>query len=153
MMQETHTSAEYRKDPRIRGKRNREAGEAAEYLVRAELYRLGYHHVERIHTGWKVQFDKERKPVRAWPLEKVAGDFRAIGEGGQSVLVEVKSRSGRLPYSALEKHQIEALDEHHRHGGLSLLAWYDPESGRVSVWEWPVEKEKFGPGKSLRAKV
>lgn len=145
---ETITAADLRSDARARGKRNRAQGANAEMLVRAELVRLGYRLVERVHTPWRIARDGKGKIVGATPVERVSGDFRAVSGDGRSVLVEAKSSPGRLRWSQLEAHQVRALNEHHEAGGISLLAWVDTETWEVKVWQWPIPG--FGPRRSIR---
>ena len=132
--------------PSAIGRQSQAQGAAAEDAVVPALRRYGCRMIERIHTPWKVLW-KDGKPVKAWTVESVSGDYRAVCEDGRSVLVEVKSRKGRLVWSALEAHQVEALDWHSHLGGLSLLVWLDTATGRVHVFEWPIDH--FGPGTSL----
>lgn len=120
-----------------RNSRNRKRGKRGETLVKQELERRGLHLVEKIEVGWGIKRDRRGSIKGAWPLEKVSGDYRAITSRGRSVLVEVKSKEERLPWSALRPHQREALDKHAAVGGLSLLAWV--HDGEVSIMQWPVE--------------
>jgi hypothetical protein len=130
----------------LRGRRNKARGAATEMMVMGRLRQMGLHMIEKIETGFKIVRDpRTRKIVRAIPTEKVAGDFRAIANGGISVLVEAKYRTGKLVYSDLLSHQISALAEHGLWGGISLLAW-DTGVG-IIIMHWPVAD--FGPGRSL----
>jgi len=128
-----------------RGRKAHQDGDIGERVGRIILHQMGLEMIERIHTPWKVIFKTlphgGRKVVDAFPLEKVAGDFRAIVPGtGQSVLIEVKSRTDRdtFRWSDLESHQREALDNHQELGGLSLVVWVI-ESGEAIVLPWPIE--------------
>ena len=129
------------------GRASQRLGKRAEEAVRLALQAAGFRMIERVATPWTVTF-REGRPQAAFPVAKVSGDFRAVEPGtGRSVLVEVKCRSGRLRWSDLRPHQRRALEEHHRLGGISILAW-------VTAWDvrllrWPVEG--FGPGRSLAA--
>jgi hypothetical protein len=113
---------------------------------------MGVLMVERIHTPWNIiRHPATRKIITAFPLEKVSGDFRGVLPGGRSVLCEVKS-CDRLVFSAFDKHQITALNDHFKAGGLSLIGWKWADGN--SLMRWPVEG--FGPRTSLasqRAKV
>lgn len=122
---------------RIQGKKNVAMGAAAEFLVKRALERLGFGQLCRIETGWRVMRVKGRMIVRG-PMAKVAGDWRAVGKNGQSVLVEVKHRAEKLIYSDLESHQVRALDEHHALGGLSLLAWVHDQGAIIMRWPIPL---------------
>lgn len=114
-------------------------GAAGEAILAQRLRAAGYLMVERIQTGFV------RRGDRWLPGERVAGDFRAIAPGGISVLVESKMRDERLIWSDLERHQVAALDEHHRCGGISFLGWIHlPE---VDLLRWPVAG--FGPGQAI----
>lgn len=66
--------------------------------------------------------DPKRGTYRVNFISKLAGDFTAVGDGGQSVLVEVKHIDQRdtLRWSDLRKGQPESLTEHAEAGGLSL---------------------------------
>lgn len=116
-------------------------GTAGEAILSARLRAAGFLMVERIQTGFV------HRGGRWVPGARVAGDFRAIAPGGISVMVESKMRDERLTWSDLERHQVAALDEHHRCGGLSFLGWIHlPE---VDLLRWPVAG--FGPGESITA--
>lgn len=128
------------------GRQSQKVGKNAEEAVRLALQTAGYRMIERVATPWTVTFQGGR-PKAAFPTSKVSGDFRAIEPGtGRSVLVEVKCRSGRLRWSDLRPHQRQTLDEHHRLGGISILAWVTEDE--VRLLRWPVEG--FGPGRSLK---
>ncbi len=73
-------------------RRNRKAGYSSEEAAAAQLRAMGFHMVEPIQTGWRVVRDRHGHIVKAFPLEKVSGDIRAVAPGGKSVLVEVKER-------------------------------------------------------------
>lgn len=127
--------------------RNRKQGNAGELLVRRQLELRGVLLVEKIETGWGIVRGKGGRIVSAYPLEKVAGDFRGVLPGGRSVLVEAKTTEGTLPYSQLKNHQHKALKAHHDAGGLSLVAWvYDVERDGVLIFEYPAPY--FKPRKS-----
>jgi hypothetical protein len=118
-------------------RRNRRSGAWNEAAAQQALERLGFEMIERVETGFGV-VRQGKRIVSAYPLKKVAGDFRAVAPGGRSVLVEVKSR-GRdtLRWSDFEPHQREALDRHRELGGLSLVVWL-PGSGDLIVLRWPI---------------
>ena len=111
----------------------------------------------RVHTPWGV-IRNGKRIVSAFPKEKVSGDFRAVTSGrlpdltiiagGESVLVEVKSRPNRLQWSALEKHQVEALNEHAQYSDHTWLFFHDSETDTITKYRWPIHG--YGPGKSLK---
>lgn len=126
---------------------SQKTGEVVEGVVRSALAKR-FAHVQRIETGWKVLF-RSGRPIKAWPIASVAGDFRAVERGtGRSVLIEVKAVSAdRLIFSRLEKHQVEALNKHAAAGGLSILATYHVPTGQLALREWPIQG--FQPRTSL----
>ncbi len=126
-------------------RRNRKAGYSSEEAAAAQLRAMGFRMVEPIQTGWRVVRDRQGRIVRAFPLEKVSGDIRAVAPGGRSVLVEVKERDRNLRWSDFEPHQRQALDEHAALGGLSLVVWL--YQGQFYVLHWPISD--FGPRKSI----
>lgn len=144
-MTDAITAAEYRKS--TRNSRNRKAGAAAEVLTHYELQRLGVCRVRKLEVGWGIVRNRSGKIVSAYPLERIDGDFSGILPDGTAVLVETKKRSDKLVYSALENHQVQALNDHADHNGLSLLAWVNDDD--VYVMQWPIDG--FESGTSLDA--
>ena len=144
-MTNTMTAAEYR--TATRNSRNRKAGAAAETLTRYELQRLGVCRVRKLEVGWGIVRNRAGKIVSAYPLERIDGDFSGILPDGTAVLVETKKRSDKLVYSALENHQVQALNDHAEHNGLSLLVWVSDDD--VYVMRWPIDG--FESGTSLDA--
>ena len=129
--------------------KNRKAGNIGQMLTARELELRGVQMVETIETGWGIVRGKGGRIVDAYPLEKVAGDFRGVLEGGRSVLVEAKTTPDRLPYSQLKPHQHDALQTHHELGGLSLVAWvHSIEDAGVIIFEYP--NAAFVPRKSVK---
>ena len=121
---------------------NRKAGNAGEAIAALELRRRGVAMVEPMPTGWGIVRGKGGRIVDAFPIAPVSGDFRGIMPvSGRSVLVEVKTRDGSLPYSMLESHQHAALQLHHDLGGLSLVVWV--HDGIVSVMRYPIAGFRF----------
>jgi hypothetical protein len=117
-----------------------EAGKTAEALVHFELVRDGYLMVEKVHP--LTTFSKGRMVYRKG---KLSGDFRAITDDGFSVLVEVKSRLGSLPYSAFYPHQIEAMNLHDSCGAaVTLVAWVDRAACYLIHWNH-LKTLGFGP--------
>ena len=132
--------------------RNRKKGSKAEDIVAHALEAAGYLCIEPIETGWTIirKYDPVKKQsviVSAFPKKKVSGDIKAIEPGtGRAVHVEVKARPDNLVYSALEDHQVKALDRVVAAGGVGILAWVRGLECRL--YRWPVAG--FGPGKSLK---
>lgn len=135
-------------DHHAAGKKARKVGHDAEAIVAARLRSIGLLCVERIETGFRVKrFGK--RIVGASPMAKVSGDFHAIAPGGSMVIVECKWRPEILQFSALDAHQVAALDRYTAAGALALLAWV--HRGGVAVMRWPVPG--FVPGSSLAPHV
>ncbi len=128
----------------MRGRKAKAKGRAGEQLFMLALTQLGVQMPEEVHTPWRIKRVMQRI-VGATPMKKVSGDIRGILVGGRSVLCECKSFDDKLLFSHLQKHQVEALDQHSAIGGLSLLAWKWQEG--YAVMRWPVDG--FKPGKSL----
>lgn len=114
---------------RMRGRINKQIGQAAENVAEIQLRGLGIE-TEQIETGWRVL----RRPrpdgqgtaiVDARPLAKVLGDIFGVQDGcGRAVLVEVKHDDGdRLSLSELKPHQRDNLLRWHRRGALCCVAW------------------------------
>jgi len=132
---------------RSRGKQNKRLGKSSEDAVLLRLLALGIQQVCKIETGWTVIF-KMGKPVKAFPIAKVAGDFRGILPGGRSVLVESKAHMGKdhnLRWSDFDEHQFANLMQHHVFGGLSLVAYTNPYG--LEIMRWPIPS--FAQGKSI----
>ncbi len=124
-----------------KARRSQRLGADAEQIIINRLKSAGFKQVVPIKTG---MIKVGRKWIHA---EKVAGDIRAVGPAGVSVLVESKYRTEDvLVWSDLETHQVRHLDEHHAAHGISLLAWSSPMG--IAILRWPVFG--FGPGRSLR---
>ena len=127
----------------LRGKQNKAQGDIAERLIRRELDHLGFVMIEKLHNAWfisKIVKRGGKSRLLAWIYPaKISGDYKAVDpQNGKSVLVEVKSTSGRLQYSRIEDHQRQALDDHHAAKGISLLGWYEKETGQIFVMRWPI---------------
>lgn len=134
---------------RMVGRANKKRGDAVERRVGRLLSDMGYVMVEKVNTPWKI-IRAGGKIVDAVPERKVSGDFRGVNTLGQSMLCEVKSRATRLPWSAFEPHQIEALDEHAKYSAHTWVFFHDTTTDRISRFRWPVDG--FGPGQSLKPK-
>lgn len=112
--------------------------------MEARLKGRGFALVEKVEVPFRINKTTGQMSAR----KKVSGDFRAVGPGGRSVLVEVKHHEERLAYGAFRPHQLEALEEHHRVGGISEVAWVD--RGQVHFIDWETLRNLgFGPGKSI----
>jgi len=135
------------------GRANRKRGEAVEGRVAALLADMGYVMIERVHTPFTV-IRKGGKIVGAFPKAKVSGDYRAVTghsfsvTAGRSVLVEVKSRPGRLLWSSIKPHQRAALDEHAQFSSHTWLFFCDTQTDEIHKYRWPVDG--FCKGKSLK---
>jgi len=129
-----------REKNRARGRKNRNQGVVSENRIKEALEQLGLKRVEKINTGWNIERNGSGKIVNAWPQEKATIDFIAIlpDGSGRMVICEAKSRAGSLPYSALSRLQIGALEEAAALNAISLLAWHDSETEHVYIMSWPV---------------
>lgn len=129
-----------------RGKRGQE-------IAKACLSRIGIEMIEKIGTPVKLipvsPTMTKRGIFKVVYEETVSGDHRGILPGGISVLAETKTIYDRnLRWSDLREHQPARLDEHKRHGGMSLLIWVNGETyDDVYIMTWPIEG--FGPGQSI----
>lgn len=132
------TAEEYRR--RVLGKHSQAKGKRGESVAERLLRQKGVLMVEKIATPVKI-VDSKRTRGRQWHRivwgEKVSGDRRGLLPGGRRVLAEVKSRQHNLRWSDFQAHQIEALNENHAHGGLSLVVYIHPQVH--VVMEWPME--------------
>jgi len=109
------------------------------------LFAIGLERIRPIHRSWKVK-RAGGKITAAFPDAKVDGDLSAvIPPYGRSVLVEVKSRERRLTYSDFEPHQIAAMTDHIKHGGVALVVWWNDDGLRIM--RWPVTG--LAPGKGI----
>lgn len=127
-------------------KRSQAVGETGENMVHRTLIDCGFRLVEKVNTPWKVIWANKRV-VSAFPVKKVSGDFRAVGPGGRSVLVEVKYREeGNLRFSDFQPHQHAALNEHADATAITMVAWV--RGAEIKFYDWPIPG--FGPGKSLK---
>ncbi len=132
---EAHSSA-------LQAGRQRRGAETEERVERA-LRARGFALVEKV----EVPFGTTQDGVR-FARRKVSGDFRAVGPGGLSVLVESKAYPDRLPHSAFKPHQIESLRAHHAAGGITEVAWTDGEVLRFIPWA-AFEAVEFVKGSSV----
>lgn len=140
----------------IQQRARQKSGETTETRVESLLRLRGYSMVEKIN----VSFGVSRATGKQFAKKKVSGDFRAVRthqyvENGElmnvaiSVLVECKHHAGSLPYSAFRPHQIEALAEHARLGGISIVAWDNGKDIKLIHW-FELHAIGFGPHKSVR---
>lgn len=135
----------------IRGRRNAKAGNRSEEIVCSLLRQTGFVMVEPINRAWIIHRSGGRI-TGASPAKKVSGDISAMTIDGKKVLAEVKTRQdgddgAKLLFSAIEKHQAEALDTVHRFRGVALLVWYR-NPYEIAVMRWPIPG--FKPRTSLR---
>jgi len=132
---------------RIRGKQNAKTGIFGEAMAERWLWSQGFKCVSSIETGWRIR-RVNGKIVGAKQKVKVAGDFTAMTKTGRFVFAEVKVRgSGKLLFSDLEKHQVEALDERVKYGALCLLIWIMSPT-ELKALQWPIAG--FKKNNSLR---
>lgn len=110
-------------------------GEDTERDVGAALRSLGYRLVEKSEVPFGIRTGAGGKQER-FARRRVSGDFRAVeAPSGRSVLVESKAcDGGRLPHGKFRQHQLDALEEHHQAGALSLVAWTDGGVLRLIPW-------------------
>ena len=140
---------------RLRGKQNQKAGEFAQQMTERMLWSLGFKCIEPIETGWRIKWEYVekngktfRKVVDAKEKNKVSGDFTAVGKNGRAVHCEVKHRDKDvLVHSALEDHQVEAMDEKTSYGVLCLLSWVRSPV-EMKILRWPIPN--FVKGSSLK---
>ena len=122
---------------RRRGRRNRQLGEVGEMLTKRALDVAGALCIERVETPWRIRRNAQGRICGATPVAMVAGDFRAVGPGGRSILAETKLREGKLMWSDIEPHQRWSLTRHADAGGLSILAWaWTTEAAECCLMDW-----------------
>lgn len=119
-------------------------GAATEAVTGLRLRFLGFGLICRINTPTKAIRGKR---IFSGTCE---GDWRAVGPGGISVLIECKYRPERLVFSDLEAHQWSRLDEHLKLGGLSLLAWQCRTGLFVLPWNI-LRAQGFAKGEGIGA--
>jgi len=124
-------------------------GKAGETAARLALQSLGYRAIEKIGTPVRlIPHPSARGYYRVIYGEPVAADWSAVGPGGVSVRVEVKTTDHNLRWSDFRQHQPGKLSEHEDAGGVSLVVWVTGLSVLVMRWR-EVLAAGFGPGKSL----
>jgi penicillin-binding protein-related factor A (putative recombinase) len=128
------------------GRKSQAIGRTGEDIAMIALRTKGVQMVEQIATPITITA-RQGVWVQYTYKQKVSGDFRGIMPGGRRVLAEVKTCTDRLVYSRLEPHQVEALDENHKLGGVSLLVMVSDIN--YVVMRWPIAG--FGPRKSITA--
>jgi hypothetical protein len=137
---EAHSSA-------LQAGRQRRGAETEERVERA-LRARGFALVEKVEVPFGIRKNKITGKPERYGKRKVSGDFRAVGPGGLSVLVESKAYPGHLKFSAFEPHQIESLRAHHAAGGITEVAWTDGEALRFIPWA-RFEAVEFVKGSSV----
>ena len=121
-------------------------GKHGQNLAAQALRALGVEMVEQIGTPVFLIPANVKDVYRVVYGEKVSGDHRGILRGGRSVLAETKTILDRnLRWSDLREHQPERLQEHSKHGGVSLLIWVHHTG--VYVMTFPLIN--FSRGKSI----
>ena len=123
------------------GRLSQTRGDFGEDIARRALDQFGVKMIEKVNTPWKVLW-RNGRPVQAFTVEKVSGDFIGIGAFGKKVLVEVKYREEKLSLSDFEKHQIDALEENNQLGGISLVVWVQKHV--CCIYYWPGMELKRG---------
>lgn len=132
---------------RLTNRRNQKKGSEGEAIARRAMSNYGYTFIWPIATPYIITRDRNGRVIGAAAKEQVAGDLRALYDGGISVLAEVKDHDGpRLTYSTLERHQHEALTEHDRLGGISLLIWIHQKE--AYIMRYPIDG--FVPRTSIK---
>ncbi len=123
-------------------------GKHGEQLAESVLSGLGLEMIEKVGTPVRLIPVKSAQFKNAYFViwgEQVAADRRAMLPDGRSVLIEVKTITGRnLQWSDLRPHQPAKLQQHAELNGLSLLVWVNDT---VNVMRWPIAG--FGPGKGI----
>lgn len=111
-------------------------GEDTERDVGSALRSLGYRLVEKSEVSFGLRKGERAGEQKRFARGKVSGDFRAVeNRSGRSVLVESKAcDGGRLPHGKFRRHQLDALEEHHMAGALSMVAWTDVDVLRLIPW-------------------
>ena len=96
----------------------------------AEAVRLGL--AGRIvHTGPLVVFTRGGDPKVVGPG---GADYQGTLAGGRSLVIEAKSRGGRLSRGELPQHQVADLEACASVGGLALLVFeHQPTGGRYAM--------------------
>lgn len=123
---------------RQRGRLAAIQGMQAQEVVGMALRRLGLRMVEPIETGYDL-VRRDGRVVGGKPKRKVHGDWTAIVPyTGRSVRCEAKKRQDDvLSLSDFEPHQLQALNEHHALGGLSLVGWRNSAT-IIEILRWPI---------------
>jgi penicillin-binding protein-related factor A (putative recombinase) len=116
------------------GRISQSKGDLGETIARRALDQFGVKMIEKVNTPWKVLW-KNGRPISAFVVEKVSGDFIGIVPGGKKVLAEVKYRDEKLSLSDFEDHQIEALNENYELGAISLVVWVRRHECAIYWWQ------------------
>lgn len=118
----------------IRGRRNRQRGNAGEVLAMRALECLAVR-CAHLETGWRVRRIGGRI-IGATPMRSVLADIVGV-KLGRAVLCEVKVEDGRsLSLSRIEPHQRANLDTWKHAGAVVLIAWVKLEP--CAWWSFPV---------------
>lgn len=127
------------------GRKSQRSGSVGEDIAKMALRTMGVCMVEQIATPI-VTTQRRNGWVKIRRKEKVSGDIRGLLPGGRRVLAEVKTvNDDRLIFSRLKPHQVDALNENHELGAVSLLVLVHPYGH--CVMRWPIEG--FGPRTSI----
>jgi hypothetical protein len=113
---------------KLAAKKSQATGKMGEALCEIALRNAGYKMIERVRPATMVI---KGKMVY---LTQCSGDFRAVGPGGKSVLVECKYRERNLRPSDFQAHQIKSLNDHFLSQGISIVAHVDQHGCRLIMW-------------------
>jgi hypothetical protein len=100
-------------------------GKLGERLCEMALRQAGFLLIEKVEAA---------RTQSGIYLKTCSGDFRAIEQGGRSVLVECKACKGNLTRSRFRPHQIATLQAHHEAGGISIVAHVTAAGCRLIPW-------------------
>lgn len=121
--------------------RNQLRGSDGEKVAIGLLRGYGVKMAERIATPIVILSRDKKGFVLIEYDEPVSGDIVGVmGDGsGRRVLAEVKTtEKDRIPFSYLEKHQVNALNENHLLGAVSLFVAVFEGYGAY-VLRWPID--------------
>lgn len=114
---------------KLSAKKSQSTGRMAESLCRLALEQAGYAMIEKVETP-RIQVKG-----RFIYTKTCSGDFRAVGPGGKSVLVECKYRDRPLRPSDFQDHQIESLRKMNKLDGISIVAHVSQNGCRLYSWK------------------
>jgi hypothetical protein len=118
---------------KLAAKRSQKTGDMAERLCQIALEQAGYKLIEKVTTP------RICVKGRFIYTKTCSGDFRAVGPGGRSVLVECKYRDRPLRPSDFQPHQLESLSKHYACGGTSLIAHCSKDGCTITEWSFAID--------------